>query len=196
VVITYDGNQVATAETNDQGNLEVSFLVPESKYGDYNVTAGYGAGNAADTIFTMESDSPPVPTPISPSSRSRLGFLSEVAPTFEWSEVSDDSGVRYSLQIATSADFTTSSVIVTVTDLTETNYTLTETEALPLGTYYWIVQAVDGAENESGWTATRSFRVGFLPLWAFILIIAVAVVLLILLIRALIVKRTIYYDGW
>jgi len=196
VVIMYDGNQVATAETNDQGNLEVSFLVPESKYGDYNVTAGYGAGNAADTIFTMESDSPPVPTPISPSSRSRLGFLSEVAPTFEWSEVSDDSGVRYSLQIATSADFTTSSVIVTVTDLTETNYTLRETEALPLGTYYWIVQAVDGAENESGWTATRSFRVGFLPLWAFILIIAVAVVLLILLIRALIVKRTIYYDGW
>ena len=196
VVITYDGNQVATAETNDQGNLEVSFLVPESKYGDYNVTAGYGAGNAANTIFTMESDSPPVPTPISPSSRSRLGFLSEVAPTFEWSEVSDDSGVRYSLQIATSADFTTSSVIVTVTDLTETNYTLTETEALPLGTYYWIVQAVDGAENESGWTATRSFRVGFLPLWAFILIIAVAVVLLILLIRALIIKRTIYYDGW
>jgi len=196
VVITYDGNQVATAETNDQGNLEVSFLVPESKYGDYNVTAGYGTGNAADAIFTMESDSPPVPTPISPSSRSRLGFLSEVAPTFEWSEVSDDSGVRYSLQIATSADFTTSSVIVTVTDLTETNYTLRETEALPLGTYYWIVQAVDGAENESGWTATRSFRVGFLPLWAFILIIAVAVVLLILLIRALIVKRTIYYDGW
>jgi len=196
VVITYDGNQVATAETNDQGNLEVSFLVPESKYGDHNVTAGYGTGNAANAIFTMESDPPPVPTPISPSSRSRLGFLSEVAPTFEWSEVSDDSGVRYSLQIATSADFNTSSVIVTVTDLTETNYTLTETEALPLGTYYWIVQAVDGAENESGWTATRSFRVGFLPLWAFILIIAAAVVLLILLIRALIVKRTIYYDGW
>ena len=196
VVITYDGNQVATAETNDQGNLEVSFLVSESKYGDHNVTAGYGTGNAANAIFTMESDSPPVPTPISPSSRSRLGFLSEVAPTFEWSEVSDDSGVRYRLQIATSADFTTSSVIVTVTDLTETNYTLTETEALPLGTYYWIVQAVDGAENESGWTATRSFRVGFLPLWAFILIIAAAVVLLILLIRALIVKRTIYYDGW
>jgi len=196
VVITYDGNQVATAETNDQGNLEVSFLVSESKYGDHNVTAGYGTGNAANAIFTMESDSPPVPTPISPSSRSRLGFLSEVAPTFEWSEVSDESGVHYSLQIATSADFTTSSVIVTVTDLTETNYTLTETEALPLGTYYWIVQAVDGAENESGWTATRSFRVGFLPLWAFILIIAAAVVLLILLIRALIVKRTIYYDGW
>jgi hypothetical protein len=197
VVIIYDGSQVATAETNDKGSFEVSFLVPESKYGDHNVTAGYGTGNAANAIFTMESDSPPVPTPISPSSRSRLGFLSEVAPTFKWSEVSDESGVAYyNLRIATSADFTTSSLIVSVTDLTETSYTLEETEALPLGTYYWTVQAVDGAENESGWTATRSFRVGFLPLWAFILIIAVAVVLLILLIRALIIKRGIYYDGW
>ena len=196
VVIIYDGSQVATAEINDQGNIEVSFLVPESKYGDHNVTAGYGTGNAANAIFTMESDSPPVPTPISPSSRSRLGFLSEVAPTFEWSEVSDDSGVRYSLQIATSANFTTSSLIVSVTDLTETNYTLTETEALPLGTYYWTVQAVDGAENESGWTAAYSFRVGLLPRWGLIAAIAAAAVLLLLLIRALVIRRGIYYDRW
>jgi hypothetical protein len=35
------------------------------------------------------------------------------------------------------------------------------------------VQAVDGAENESGWTETYSFRTGFLPLWAFIVIIVI-----------------------
>jgi hypothetical protein len=196
VNIMYDDSQVATAEINDQGSFEASFSVPKSKYGEHKVTAGYGAGNAANAIFTMESDPPPVPTLISPADGGRLGFIGEVAPTFDWSEVSDDSGVRYSLQIANSANFTTSSLIVSVTDLTETSYTLEETEALPLGTYYWTVQAVDGAENESGWTATQSFRVGFLPLWAFILIIAVAVVLLILLIRALIIKRGVYYDGW
>jgi len=198
VNIMYDDSQVATAETNDQGSLDVSFLVPESKYGERKVTAGYGAGNAAHTIFTMESDSPPVPTLISPSNRSRLGFMGEVAPTFEWSEVSDDSGVRYSLQIATSADVTASGefvdLIVSVTNLVETSYTLTE--ALPYGTYYWIVQAVDRAENESDWTTARSFRVGLLPLWAFILIIAAAVVLLVALIRALVIRRTIYYDRW
>ena len=205
VVILYDTSQVATAGTDDQGTFEVSFSVPESRHGEHLVQARPtgGTNNTADletnasATFTMESTPPPVPTLISPADRNRMGFMGKEAPTFEWSEVSDESGVAYySLQIATSADFTTSSVIVTVTDLTETNYTLTETEALPLGTYYWIVQAVDDAENESGWTATRSFRVGFLPLWAFILIIAVAVVLLILLIRALSIKRTIYYDGW
>jgi hypothetical protein len=121
--------------------------------------------------------------------------MGEVTPTFEWSAVSDDSGVRYSLQVATSNDFAASSIIRSVTDLTETSYTMDE--ALPNGSYYWIVEAVDGAENESGWTATRSFRVGLVPRWTFIIIIAaVAGVLLALVIRALVKRRSIYYDRW
>jgi hypothetical protein len=205
VIILYDDSQVAIAETDDQGSFEVSFSVPESKHGEHLVRAKPtgGTNNAADleinasAIFNMESDPPPIPAPISPADRSRLGFLSEVAPTFEWSEVSDESGVAYyRLQMATSANFAASSLIVSVTDLTETSYTLEETEALPLGTYYWIVQAVDYAENESGWTEVHSFRVGLLPLWAFIAIIAAAVVLLVALIRALLIRRTIYYDRW
>lgn len=205
IIILYDDSQVAIAETDDKGAFQATFSVPESKHGEHLVRARVvGETNStadleinASATFTMESDPPPIPAPISPADSSWLGFLSEVAPTFEWSEVSDDSGVAYyRLQVATSADFSASSLIVSVTGLTETSYTLKETEALPLGTYYWIVQAVDGAENESDWSANNSFRVGFLPLWGFILIIAVAVVLLILLIRALIVKLTIYYDGW
>jgi len=197
VVMMYDDSQVATARTNDQGSFGASFLVTESKHGERLVTAGYAAGNAASAIFTMESDPPPVPTLISPADRGRLGFIGEVAPTFEWSEVSDESGIAYyNLKIATSADFATSSLIVSVTGLTGTSYTLQETETLPLGTYYWIVQAVDDAENESDWSANHSFRIGLLPRWGFIAIIAAAVVLLVLLIRALVIRRTIYYDRW
>jgi hypothetical protein len=197
LIIQYDDSQVAISETDDEGTFEVSFPVPESKHGEHNVTAGYGTGNAANATFTMESDPPPIPEPISPSNKIRLGFLSEVTPTFEWAEVSDDSGiVYYRLQIATSADFNASSLILTVTDLTETSYTLKETEALLLGTYYWIVQAVDGAENESDWSANHSFRVGFLPLWGFIVIIIAAVIILALIIRALVIRRGIYYDRW
>jgi len=200
VDIMYEGSQVATARTNDQGSFDVSFLVPESKYGERQVTAGYSAGNAASAIFTMESDSPPIPKLISPSNMGRVGFRDEVTPTFEWSEVSDDSGVRYSLQIATSNNVTASGEfvdpMVSVAGLVETSYTLEKTESLPLGTYYWIVQATDGAENESGWSATRSFRVGLLPLWGLIAAIVAGAVLLILLIRALVIRRSIYYDRW
>jgi hypothetical protein len=194
VVIMYDDSQVVTAETNDQGSFEVSFLVPESKYGERQVIARDATGSNTTAIFTMESNHPSAPALISPSNGSRVGLIGNVTPTFEWSAVSDDSGVRYSLQIATSANFSASSVIVSVTDLTETSYTLTE--ALPYGTYYWIVQAVDGAENESGWTAAHSFRVGLLPLWAFIAIIVAIVVLLVALVRTLVIRRTVYYDRW
>jgi membrane protein YdbS with pleckstrin-like domain len=43
---------------------------------------------------------------------------------------------------------------------------------------------------------TNSLRVGLLPLWAFIAIIVVIAVLLVALIRALVKRRSIYYDGW
>lgn len=200
VVIMYNDSQVATATTNDKGSFEASFVVPESQYGERQVIARDAAGNNATAIFTMESNPPDTPEPTSPSNRSRLGFIGKVMPTFEWSAVSDESGVHYSLQIATSANVTAAGEladpIVSVTGLVETSYTLEETEALPYGTYYWIVQAVDGAENESGWTAVHSFRAGLLPLWAFIVIIVAIVVLLVALIRTLVIRRAIYYDRW
>jgi hypothetical protein len=208
VDIMYDGNQIATAETNDKGSFYVSFTVPESKYGEHQVRAKLTGDNNSTTdletnasaLFTMESESPPIPELISPPDGGRIGIRGKVTPTFEWSQVSDDSGVRYTLQIATSANFTAigefADPLVSVTGLVGTSYTLEETEALPLDTYYWIVQAVDGAENESGWTAAGSFRVGLLPQWAFIVIIVVIAVLLIALIRHLVLRRTIYYDRW
>jgi hypothetical protein len=203
IIILYDDAQVAIAETDEQGAFEVSFSVPESEHGEHLVKATESTNNTADldisasATFTMESTPPPIPDQISPADRGRLGFISKVAPTFEWSEVSDESGVAcYNLQVATSADFTTSSLVVSVAGLTGTSYTLQETEALSLGTYYWTVQAVDEAENESDWSANHSFRVGLLPLWGFIAVIVAAVVLLIALIRALLKRRTIYYDGW
>jgi len=49
---------------------------------------------------------------------------------------------------------------------------------LPYGRYYWRVKAIDGAENGSGWTIPYSFKAGFLPLWAFITIVALLAVLI------------------
>jgi hypothetical protein len=144
----------------------------------------------------MESDRPDVPELISPPDESRVGLVSRVRPTFEWSEVSDESGVRYSLQIASSANVTTAGFVEPVLSkqgLVGTNYTLNATEALPYGTYYWIVQAVDRAGNAGDWTVARSFRTGVLPLWAFILIIAVAVAGGGTAVYFLVIRKRIYY---
>jgi hypothetical protein len=200
VSIMYDGNQKATATTNDQGSFEASFSVPESLHGAHQVTAEDAAENEATAIFIMESNHPNTPELISPTDRGRVGLIGSVTPTFEWSEISDDSGVFYNLQIATSADVTATGEFadpkVSVAGLVGTNYTLNATEALSYGTYYWIVEAVDGAENESGWTAARSLRAGLLPKWALIAIIVAIVVLIGALIRSLLIRRSIYYDHW
>ena len=197
VDIMYDGSQVATDTTNDKGSFEVSFPVPESIHGAHPVTAEDDAENEATANFTMESDPPDTPELISPPDGGRVGFIGSVRPTFEWSEVSDDSGVYYSLQIATSENVTGTGEfgdpIFSVEGLVGTNYTLNATAALPYGTYYWIVQAVDGAENESGWTAVYSFRAGLLPLWGFIVIIVAIVVLIGAAVYFFLIRRRTYY---
>jgi len=199
VDIMYDGGTLQTAKTNDLGSFETSFPAPDSQHGEHQVAAGYAGQNHANAIFTMESRPPGTPTLTSPSSRGRVGIIGKATPKFEWSAVSDDSGVHYRLQIATTANVTTAGFvdpIVSITGLGQTSYTLNTTEALPQGTYYWIVQAVDGAQNESPWTAPHSFRIGLLPLWAFIVVIVAVVVLLGALIRALLGRRALYDDRW
>jgi hypothetical protein len=201
VVILYDGSQVATTTTDAEGSFDVSFNVPESRHGGRQVTAAVieginstaNLGANATAIFFMESNHPQIPELISPTDGRRVGRIFKVRPTFEWAEVYDDSGVCYNLQVATSGDFTPDSVLASVTGLTGTSYTLPQAEALPNGTYYWRVQAVDRAENESGWAEAESFRAGRLPLWAFIVIISVFALLLGLRAYFILVKPR-FYD--
>jgi len=198
VVIKYDASQKATASTNANGSFPgVIFPVPESKHGAHQVTAEDAAENEATVIFIMEANPPDTPELISPPDGGRVGFIGKVRPTFEWSEVSDDSGVYYRLQIATSENVTATGEfadpLVSTNASVGTNYTLNATEALPYGTYYWIMQTVDGAENESGWTAVYSFRAGLLPLWGFIVIIVAIVVLIGAAVYFFVIRRRTYY---
>jgi hypothetical protein len=87
------------------------------------------------------------------------------------------------------------SALIVSTAGPEMSYTLTETEALAFGTYYWRVKAIDGALNDSGWTASSNFKAGLLPTWALIVIIVLAAVLIGALIYVLIIRdRVGLYD--
>jgi len=189
VVIKYEGSEVETARTDEEGIFEVSLLVPESRHGARNVTAEVSGETVASAIFIMESDAPDKPELISPPEGDRIGFIGSVKPTFEWSDISDDSGVYYSLRIWTVNNVTEVSKV----GLVGTNYTLNDIEALPQGSYYWSVQAVDGAENESGWTEPRSFRIGAMPLWAFVVLMVVAAGGIGTLIYFRVIRQRIYY---
>jgi len=179
VTISYDGVSKGSATTNSKGSFSgISFEATHTQTThtvEHPVVATYDT-TTLSTKFIMESLAPAKPTLSSPANDSRVGLFGKQTATFEWSAVTDDSGVSYSLQIGTSADF--AQVLISKTGLTEVTYTLTGAEALSYGTYYWRVKAIDGAQNDSGWTTAYSFKSALLPLWAFIVIVTLIVVLI------------------
>jgi len=195
VTITYDGVTKGSATTNSKGSFSgISFEATHTQTThtvEHPVVATYDT-TTLSTKFTMESLAPAKPTLSLPVNASRVGLFGKQTATFEWSAVTDDSGVSYSLQIGTSADF--AQVLISKTGLTDVTYTLTGAEALSYGTYYWRVKAVDGAQNDSGWTSAYFFKSGALPLWAFIAIVALIVVLIGALVFVFGIRRGGGYD--
>jgi len=159
VTVTYDGNQVATAVIGTDGNFSTTFKAPVSKGGNHAIIVTDGT-NTRQFTFVMDSTPPSWPVPLKPE----MGIKAETPVYFDWDDPTDPSGVTYSLQIATSADFSPGSMVLERTGLTASEYTLTEEEKLESAgqdnPYYWHVRAIDGAGNESEWSGTGEFYVG------------------------------------
>jgi len=195
VTVTYDGVSKGSSTTSSKGSFSgISFEATHTQTThtvEHPVVATYDT-TTLTLNFTMESLAPAKPTLSLPVNASRVGLFGKQTATFEWAAVTDDSGVSYNLQVATSADF--AQVLISKGGLSEASYTLTKEEALAYGTYYWRVKAIDGAQNDSGWTTAYSFKSGLLPLWAFIAIVALIVVLIGALVFVFGIRRRGGYD--
>ncbi len=164
VTVTYDGTQVTTTMVNTDGTFSANFDVPASLKGAHPIIATDGT-NSQQFAFFMESTPPPTPMPLKPE----MGIKAESPVYFDWEEVTDPSGVTYTLQIAeenfTSENFSSDFIVLEKTGITTSEYTLTEGEKLESASkeapYYWHVKAVDGASNASEWAGTGAFTVGF-----------------------------------
>jgi len=161
VTITYsEDDEViaeATATADADGNFMVDFTVPPSVAGSHVITATDGTSTVTST-FTMESQAPPVPVPLLP----KVASTAEVEAYFDWEEVTDPSGVSYTLQVASDAGFT--AIVLEKEGLPHSEYTVTEEEKLESTekeAYYWRVKAVDGAFNGGEWSPPGLFYVGF-----------------------------------
>jgi len=161
VTIKYDNTEVKTATVGTDGTFSTTFATPASKYGSHTILVSDGT-NTKQLTFTMESTAPPIPKPLEPETDAKA----QAAAYFDWEVVTDDSlPVTYTLQVATDDAFSASSIVLEKTGLTDSEYTLTEEEELEStekdAPYFWRVRAIDAASNESGWTGTGSFSVGF-----------------------------------
>ena len=159
VVVKYDSVEVGRVMADTNAAFITTFVTPPSVAGVRNITASDGI-NTAQATFTVESDAPPVPALILPAA----GSKAEATAVFDWTDVSDPSGVSYTLQIATKPSFTEGSILLQKTKLTDSTYTITELERLEstkkAAPYYWRLKAIDGASNESKWSTPASFYVG------------------------------------
>jgi hypothetical protein len=95
---------------------------------------------------------PLAPNPVSPANG---GSLQEPF-TIAWSAVSDPSGIiGYNWQVSPSSGFTT----IVLQDSTNPDVTSDTVSGLSNGTYFWRVQAVNGAFEQGAWSQARSFTV-------------------------------------
>jgi len=118
--------------------------------------------------LTAPPPQPPPPSPPAPKDNTPPSIPSLISPTngasmidntplFDWSDVSDSSGVTYDLSIARDAGFVSTALLKN--GITASTYTLISAEALVTGKYYWRVRAVDGAGNVGSWSENWSFTV-------------------------------------
>jgi len=151
-------SELATIGADEAGNFEVTFTVPPIEGGAHAIKVTDGT-NTSEFSFVMESKAPAVPVTVGP----KPGTKADQPVRFEWKAVTDPSGVTYSLEVATSADF--ADLVLEKTGLTGLRYEAAGDESLkPVikeTPYYWRVQAIDGAGNRSEWSAPAAFHLGF-----------------------------------
>ena len=123
----------------------------------WRVRAGNNVGDVTDWsevwLFTLDATPPPMPELFSPPDNA---LIHDDTPTFEWTRAQDNSGVTYTLQYSTDNTFQTAT---TVGGIVENTYTVPDENALADNTYYWRVQAKDGAGNVSNWSQSRTVTV-------------------------------------
>ncbi|MDD5287529.1 MAG: hypothetical protein PHY28_00220 [Dehalococcoidales bacterium] len=195
IIIGFDGSEIAQTNSDERGAFSATFNIPVSKAGNHTIVAT-DKTNIIETTFTVESNPPPVSEPLLPASDTKAKAQAQ----FDWSDVSDPSGISYVLEIATSKTFTADSIVLQKVNLTESTYTLTKAEKLVSSKkdapYYWRVKAIDGASNEGNWTTASSFNVGFtfsgFPVWAIVLLSIIGV-LVILLVGIWLGRKSTYY---
>ncbi len=116
------------------------------------------------TIKTADTTSPSSPMPIFPENGA---VINDNTLTFDWTDVTDPSGVRYIIQISINQEFSSHTSPVTSARwdgaLLTSTYQVPDTVTQTDGTYYWRVYAIDGAGNVSPSSSVASYTVKTTP---------------------------------
>ncbi len=100
----------------------------------------YGENESADIwTFVVDTDSPDAPTLLSPSDGTKTNVASQ---TFDWSDVTDPSGITYEIWIDNDSDFSSPENLENISN-SQYDTTLADEN------YFWRVKVYDGVANEN-----------------------------------------------
>ena len=180
IAINYDKSATgASATTDAKGDFSLTMKIPPKPGQAHTVEAAGNKGGGAHASYTSGSLPPPTIQLLSPGpgaeiygynsvidaisaifkSPGSLFGIGSTSPTsgaatslavLRWSADTDQEGLKYSLQISKTPDFT----IVTVErdDITGTSFNLLKSVLPDPGTYYWRVRAVNDADEVGPWS--------------------------------------------
>lgn len=126
----------------------------------WRVRAVDGLGMAgpwsAVRTFIVDATAPPAPALTFPADG---GCSNDTTPAFNWNNVADPcGGITYRIQVDDDSTFSTP--VVDVSNLSASNHT---SAPLAEGTYWWRVQATDGAGNLGPWSAVWTVTIDTTP---------------------------------
>ncbi len=185
IAIKYDNSATdATATTDALGNFKLTMKAPSKAGKTHTIEAAGNKGGVAQASYTSGSLPPPAIQLLSPGPGATFygynsvvdamtglfrspGSILGIGPApqqsgtdtsldvLSWSADTDNSGIKYSLQISKSPDFT--STAMQKDDITGASFNLQRSMLPDAGTYYWRVRAVNDAGEIGSWSNSWRF---------------------------------------
>ncbi|MFA5859874.1 MAG: fibronectin type III domain-containing protein, partial [Elusimicrobiota bacterium] len=112
--------------------------------------------SGGDTFIIVDNTPPSTPTLSLPIYN---GYENTKYPLFDWTDVTDASGVTYELQYTTGTVFPELGVLTVQSQVDYWDLFLIGQPGLDDGSYFWHVRAVDGAGNKSSWSSLWVFNI-------------------------------------
>jgi hypothetical protein len=206
IAINYDRTNTGNTTTTDaKGNFSATIKMPSKPGKEHTVEAAGNKGGLAQAKFVSGVLPPPIPQLLFPGpgaavqssnsvvdviinmfksigslfSRNSTGGTRETdgaITTMNWSISGDQTGVKYSLQVARNPDFV--DIAFQKDGLETTNYNLDKSNLRSPGTYYWRVRASNENGDLSAWS--NYWKLDYVATSPLVTTIAVTILILLL----------------
>jgi hypothetical protein len=202
--------------TSDKGSFECTYIVPQTTNTEHTITVESASGDILEAPFTTEKTVTTDISLLSPGNTTGIELFSSVGQVlsggikyfagigkylkgtdkvlytftpvkFDWSDAHGIDNIRYVIEFTNVED--PYRPVLSRIVVGNSEYTLTEEDALMVGNYRWKVGIINSAGEVDEWSEDRTFTVSSMPTRVSILSIVIIVLILAAIIFAILTIR-------